>query len=281
MALKTDYREPEFSGDIKYLLKQNGDGTVSFEDRTTYIRTGDYIVAANINETNAAINTLAARYSAWIPSYTALKTNFKDSQWTGEKKFQMSQSGDTVTLTDVTTYSQVGDSYQASDINAANTLLNNLTNNCDTGLELIRRALSVNGATNTDDLAKALDDMVTARTNAGYNKGKSDAQSNPTGHDLVPKATYDTLVTNMRTEKNITAEYKNQLNNTETGCASLAQDALNHANSVKKGDSADYGMAQAQYVNACIEDISRFESTSFNTYNSNCATEISRLRGLL
>ena len=281
MSLKTDFREPEFTGEVQYLLIHNGNGTVSFEDKTAYISEGDYIVAANINETNTAINALASRYSAWIPAYTALKTNFVNSQWTGEKQFQMTQSGDVVTLTDVTTYSQNGDTYHASDINEANTLLNNLTSNCDSGMTLIRNALKTNGATNTDDLKKALDDMVTSKTNSGYNRGMNDAQTNPTSHNLISRTTYYALVSSMNTEKERTSSYKDQLNNTENGCAGLAQDAMAHANAVKKGDPADFGMQQAAYVNSTIDDIANFEVPSKNQYDADCNNEITRLRSLL
>lgn len=58
----------------------------------------------------------------------ALKTDYKNDVFSGQRKYTMTDNGDnTVSFTDVTTYSQVGDNFGASDINAANTAVNNLT----------------------------------------------------------------------------------------------------------------------------------------------------------
>jgi len=54
-----------------------------------------------------------------------LKTDYKDDVFSGNRKYQMVQNGDsTVSFVDVTEYVQVGDNYGASDINAQNTALN-------------------------------------------------------------------------------------------------------------------------------------------------------------
>lgn len=281
--LRTDYRDPEFSGDIQYQLIHNGNGTVSFEDKTVYIRQGDYIVAENINETNAAINTLASTYSAWISAYTPLPTNFVNAQFSGKKQFQMNQSGDIVTFTDVTTYTVNGSTYSASDINTTNTLLNSLSNGCNNGVALIKNTLKVQGATNTDDLAKALDDMVTAQNNRGYNDGITYAKNNPSS--LSPKMyteqQYQSLRTNMTTEKSVIDGYRTQINRMDTECAALAQDAHNHVNAVKGGDEADFGMAMLNYANSCMNDIVGGEGRSVSTYSTNSATAANYLRGLL
>lgn len=58
MPLKTNYKDDVFEGNRKYRKTDNPDGTVSLEDVTTYKQVGDTFAAADINATNAAINTL-------------------------------------------------------------------------------------------------------------------------------------------------------------------------------------------------------------------------------
>lgn len=58
MSLREDYKDDIFSGNRKYRMIDNGDGTVSFTDVTTYAQTGDTYGAAEINEANAVINEL-------------------------------------------------------------------------------------------------------------------------------------------------------------------------------------------------------------------------------
>lgn len=55
-TLRTNYKDDVFSGDRKYTMVNNGDGTVSFVDQTQYSQVGDTYGAAEINEQNAAIN---------------------------------------------------------------------------------------------------------------------------------------------------------------------------------------------------------------------------------
>lgn len=283
MSLRTDFKDPEFSGDVLYQLINNGNGTVSFVDKTTYLSEGDYIVAANINATNSAINALASTYSEWISSYTALPTNFVDAQFSGRKQFNMSKSGDIATFTDATTYTQNGTTYNASKINATNTLLNNLADGCEDGLAQIRYTLGVLGATNTDNLASALDAMVSTQNTRGYNDGVNYAKNNPASVSprLYTETQYQTLRSNMTAEKNVIAEYSEQLTRMNTSCDSLAQDAHNHVNAVSRGDSADFGMAMLNYANSCMNDIVAFETQSVNTYDNDSATAATYLRSLL
>lgn len=56
MALKTNYKDDVYSGNRKYNMINNSDGTVSFEDVTSYSKVGDTFGAGDINATNAAIN---------------------------------------------------------------------------------------------------------------------------------------------------------------------------------------------------------------------------------
>ena len=53
---KDDILDPSMSGKRKYRLIDNGDGTVSFEDVTTYTQTGSDFGAGQTNATNQAVN---------------------------------------------------------------------------------------------------------------------------------------------------------------------------------------------------------------------------------
>ena len=58
----------------------------------------------------------------------ALKTDYKEDVFTGNRKYQMIDNGDdTVSFVDVTSYSQVGDTFGAADINATNTAINGIS----------------------------------------------------------------------------------------------------------------------------------------------------------
>ena len=55
----------------------------------------------------------------------ALKTNYKDDVFSGKRKYTMTNNSDgTVSFTDVTVYSQKGDSYGSNDINLQNQTIN-------------------------------------------------------------------------------------------------------------------------------------------------------------
>ena len=57
-----------------------------------------------------------------------LKTDYQDDVFSGQRKYTITDNGDdTVSITDVTTYSQVGDDFEADDINATNEAVNDLT----------------------------------------------------------------------------------------------------------------------------------------------------------
>ena len=56
MALKTDYKDYKYSGSRKYQEVDNGDGTVSFTDKTTYSQTGDSFGAEDINAVTKQVN---------------------------------------------------------------------------------------------------------------------------------------------------------------------------------------------------------------------------------
>ena len=65
----------------------------------------------------------------------ALKTNYVDAIWPGIRKYQISDAGGgKSTITDVTEYTQEGDSFGAKDINATNAAINKLNHTTEVTL---------------------------------------------------------------------------------------------------------------------------------------------------
>ncbi len=60
MSLRTDYKDAIYSGNKKYNMIRNDDGTVSFEDKTTYYEFDDTSLfgANDINHTNETLNQI-------------------------------------------------------------------------------------------------------------------------------------------------------------------------------------------------------------------------------
>lgn len=60
MSLRTDYKDAIYSGNKKYNMIRNDDGTVSFEDKTTYYEFDDTSLfgANDINHTNETLNRI-------------------------------------------------------------------------------------------------------------------------------------------------------------------------------------------------------------------------------
>lgn len=58
--LKTNYKDYVASGDRKYNIAANADGSSSITDVTTYTQTGDTFGASDINATNTAVNRVSA-----------------------------------------------------------------------------------------------------------------------------------------------------------------------------------------------------------------------------
>lgn len=56
MSLKTDFKNDKFAGKRKYILTENDDGTISFDDVTEYETVGDIYGATEVNASNTAIN---------------------------------------------------------------------------------------------------------------------------------------------------------------------------------------------------------------------------------
>lgn len=97
-SLRTNYKDDVFTGSRKYEMTQNGDGTVSFTDQTTYSQVGDTYGAAQINEANAIINNLDDKAylsddsaesgladNDYFPFYDTSATSGKKTTWSNIK----------------------------------------------------------------------------------------------------------------------------------------------------------------------------------------------------
>ena len=97
-SLRTNYKDDVFTGSRKYEMTQNGDGTVSFTDQTTYSQVGDTYGAAQINEANAIINNLDDKAylsddsaesgladNDYFPFYDTSATSGKRTTWSNIK----------------------------------------------------------------------------------------------------------------------------------------------------------------------------------------------------
>lgn len=73
MSLKTDYQNAVFSGNKKYVIADNGDGTYTITDCTEYELEGSKFGANDINDTNKLVNCLQR----------LLVINLPASKWTG------------------------------------------------------------------------------------------------------------------------------------------------------------------------------------------------------
>ena len=75
--LKTNYVDDVLDTSVnvkrKYNMIQNADGTVSFDDVTTYTQNGDSFGAKDINDTNAAVNELNSNLNECIQGFTSPK----------------------------------------------------------------------------------------------------------------------------------------------------------------------------------------------------------------
>lgn len=58
MSLKTDYKDAVYTGNRKYQMTENEDGTVELLDATSYEQEGTQFGAKDINDTNEAVNRL-------------------------------------------------------------------------------------------------------------------------------------------------------------------------------------------------------------------------------
>ena len=81
---KDDVLTSSMDGKRRYRMINNTDGTVSFEDATTYTQIGSNFGAANLNATNGAVNA-AADASKIIDNVNDIKANTQAGYITGAK----------------------------------------------------------------------------------------------------------------------------------------------------------------------------------------------------
>lgn len=131
-----------------------------------------------------------------------LKTDYKDDVYSGDRKYQETQNADgTVSLEDVTEYTQEGDIFGASDANATNEAVNDL-------YKVIPVTLTANGWTgsqapfvqtvnNSEILEKYTYDVVTMigsnvseDTAKAYNKALGIINSGRRGNSINGSATF-------------------------------------------------------------------------------------------
>lgn len=74
MALKTNYKDDVFTGQRKYNLVENEDGTVSPLDVTQYSQEGDYFGAADMNATNTEVNSIRSTVNSNTSNLNTLQT---------------------------------------------------------------------------------------------------------------------------------------------------------------------------------------------------------------
>lgn len=110
MSLRTDYVDDMFSGNRKYEMIDNGDGTYSFNDVTEYSQVGSAYGAAQVNACNDAINklsscmikTLVAGATTLTFTNSAFQSNtlfeFYTDKWAVDPK-ESTQNGTSLTLT--------------------------------------------------------------------------------------------------------------------------------------------------------------------------------------
>lgn len=286
LNLRTDYAEGQFSGEKKYTLNYVSGDIAEFTDVTVYTPSsgGDYIGAADINITNAAINNLANLFAGWIGSYTALPTNFQNATHSGKKKYQIASVGSNVTLTDVTAYSQSGSPYQASHINDANTLINRISSVYDDEIAQIKQLLQTKGATSTDNLINAITSMVSACENNGKNGATQAVKTNPSIAQAHSKTEYDTvtannaaMLTKMRSVKASITTYQNTFITTGNSDVSQGNTLNNKIMEIVGGEAAQAASASAdEIVNGGIT-LKVNENTLVGGYDDKCAAFIAAL----
>lgn len=68
MKLKTNYKNARFSGNKKYRITSNSDGTVYIDDETNYSEIGTAWGADDINATNSEINRMQTTVIVEVPA---------------------------------------------------------------------------------------------------------------------------------------------------------------------------------------------------------------------
>ena len=104
MSLKTDYKDYTYSGSQKFKITDNGDGTSSITDSTTYTQVGDTFGASDLNATNTVVNSITPVTRSNI-SVSATPTALSSyCSWDTEQKYGYSA---TITVSGITTNSLI------------------------------------------------------------------------------------------------------------------------------------------------------------------------------
>lgn len=287
--LETGYKELEFPDGVSSPLlsvtyNNDANHSVSFTDITNYKNKSDplcvYINADLINLTNTEINSLASRYSAWIPSYTPLDTNLVNAEFS-VKKFVMTDIGsDEVTLTDVTSYAQIGSVYNADKINSANIILMNLQSSYNqnvNGTNGIMDFLHANGA-KSNDLLTAFKEMEEYQHDkAGFEEGIRQVQANPSGNNCYTPAQLASLTNSNTALKNLFASVKTEITryiSTFTSNADYASSTVtrlsNDINTIQGGMPRSTAYSSADSIKQNSDQFLAFCTSIVQEYSNKC-----------
>ena len=202
--LRTDYVDAVFEGLRRYMLGDNGDGTVSFIDVTNYtVREGAFFGAKDANTINTAVNAILAALNNGTNLYDVFTIFFETQKTLFEEESDAKQEGFEQYITELRTYMDgkwdelkdeyTGDIQYFKDVqeNAFNvwfqmvrdqltndvaghlqTQIGNLTElQTDNNSNLVDAVNEVRGSAveNTADISKAVKELNTVKTNAAAN----------------------------------------------------------------------------------------------------------------
>jgi hypothetical protein len=86
--LKTNYKNDIFTGPRKYEKTDNPDGSISLNDVTVYDVTGDIYAAADINNTNQAVNEFYGEFNTTVAKLTdVLSLTLPVANWNSTAPF--------------------------------------------------------------------------------------------------------------------------------------------------------------------------------------------------
>ena len=104
MSLKTDYKDYTYSGSQKFKITDNGDGTSSITDSTTYSQVGDTFGASDLNATNTVVNSITPVTRSNISVSVTPTALSSYCSWDTEQKYGYSA---TITVSGITTNSLI------------------------------------------------------------------------------------------------------------------------------------------------------------------------------
>lgn len=103
--LKTDYVDAVFEGLRRYMIGDNGDGTVSFIDVTNYtVREGAFFGAKDANTINTAVNAILAALNNGTDLYDVFTLFFETQKRLFEDESDAKQEGFEQYITELRTY---------------------------------------------------------------------------------------------------------------------------------------------------------------------------------